>query len=142
MSFSKQYSDVPKLFGKNRIVSSSARPWLQVRRAMIHAIDIKTVITLILALTGLITTVFGLLNTLVKQSSEFLVRLLSATRKVVNAAKKLANDLRRVRSSAKEGPTCITPRGRRQVSHRRAPANARAPQQSLPRPSRKTASHR
>ena len=140
MSFSKQYSDVPKLFEKKRIVSSSARPWLQVRRAMIHATDIKTAITLILAVTGLITTVFGLLNTLVKQISEFLVRLLSATRKVVNAAKKLAKDLRRVRSPAKEGPICETPRGR-QVSPRREPANAGVPQQSLPRPSRKTASH-
>jgi len=141
MSFSKQYTDLPKLFWKDRIVSSWGPPRLQVRRAMIHAIDFKTAITLILALTGLITTVFGLLNTLVKQISEFLVRLLSASRKVVNAARKLTKDLRRVKSLAKDGPICITPRGR-QVSHRRDPANARVPRQSLPRASRKPASHR
>jgi hypothetical protein len=63
------------------------------KRPMIHGVDIKAAITFILALTGLLGALFALLNTLVKQISEFLVRLLAATEKVVKAFRKLTNDL-------------------------------------------------
>jgi hypothetical protein len=102
---------------------------------MIHGIDIKTAITLILALTGLISTVFVLLNTLVKQTSEFLVRLLSALQKVVKAARKLTRDLRRPRSPAKDGHARVIPRVRHSPP---VPVNAWMPKQSLPGETRLT----
>lgn len=106
---------------------------------MFHAIDIKTAITLILALTGLITTVFGLVNTLVKQLSEFLVRLMSATQKVVKASRKLTRDLHRPKSPAKDRPACVSSRVR-QASLKHTPMRVRLRQQSLPSLSRNAVS--
>lgn len=68
---------------------------------MIHGIDIKTAITLILAFSGLVGAAFGLVNAFVKHFSEFLVRSITATQKIVNAYGRLRKDLRRLRSPAR-----------------------------------------